>query len=52
MGIDLSDNYITVEISTCFEKTLFTQNKAMNNYPKFGRCFVGHSVYTFEQVMS
>jgi hypothetical protein len=23
----------------------FTQNKLMNNHPKFGRHFVGHSVY-------
>jgi hypothetical protein len=42
---DLSDNYVMVEISTNVDITFFTQNKPVNNHPKFGRRFVGHPVY-------
>jgi hypothetical protein len=43
MGTDLSDNYVTDDISTRVDK-FFTQNMPTNNHPKFGRRFVGHRV--------
>jgi hypothetical protein len=48
MEIVLSDNYITVEISTHANERLFTQNKPLSVHPKFGRLFVGHSENYFD----
>lgn len=45
MGIDVSDNYIMVWISAHVDTAFFTQNKAMNNHLKFGKCFEGHCIY-------
>jgi hypothetical protein len=44
MGAGLLGNSVTVEISAHVD-TFFTQNKPMNNHPKFDRRFVGHFIY-------
>jgi hypothetical protein len=47
MGMNLSDNYLIVEILTHADITFFTQNKPMNNHTKFGKRFVGHLYIIF-----
>jgi hypothetical protein len=42
MGIDFLDNYVMLEISTHVDITFFSQNKPMNNHPKFVRYFMRH----------
>jgi hypothetical protein len=44
MGIHLSDNYVMVEILIHVDMTFFTQNKQMDNHPKFCRLFMEHLV--------
>jgi hypothetical protein len=48
VGKPLSDNCVRVEISTHVDITSFTQNKPMNNRPKFGRLFEGQPVQAKE----
>jgi hypothetical protein len=48
MGVNLLDNYVSVENSTHIDTTFWTQNKPMNNDPKFWKRFVGHPMYTNE----
>jgi hypothetical protein len=52
MGTDLSDNYVTVEISTHVDTTFFNQSKEINSQQKLGKRFVGHPVYAFFVFMS
>jgi hypothetical protein len=44
MVVDLSDNFVMIKVLSHVD-TFFTQNKAMNNHLKFGRCFTGHPIH-------
>jgi hypothetical protein len=45
MGIDLSHNCEMIKILTHVDITFFSQNKPVNNCLKYGKHFMGHSVF-------
>jgi hypothetical protein len=45
-SLSIHHNYVTIQISTHVDINFFSQNKLMNNHPKFGRSFVVCPVYT------